>query len=144
MSDWSDVTRPIPVPDQYTKPFWDAAKREVLELQRCQSCGHFQHPPYPTCLNCMSIDLKFEPVGGRGAIYAYTYMYHTGDKRFASAVPYASIVVELDDAPGALMAANLLGVPHTEAKVGRRVEVVFEPLNDEITLPQFKLADGEA
>lgn len=144
MSDWSNVTRPIPVPDQYTKPFWDAAKREVLELQRCQSCGHFQHPPYPTCLNCMSIDLKFEPVGGSGTIYAYTYMYHTGDKRFASAVPYASIVVELDDAPGALMAANLLGVPHTEAKVGRRVEVVFEPLNDEITLPQFKLADGEA
>ena len=143
MSDWSNVTRPIPVPDQYTKSFWDSAKREVLELQRCQSCGHFQHPPYPTCLNCMSIDLKFEPVGGSGTIYAYTYMYHTGDKRFASAVPYASIVVELDNAPGALMAANLLGVPHTEAKVGRRVEVVFEPLNDEITLPQFKLADGE-
>ena len=143
MSDWSDVTRPIPVPDQWTQPFWDAAKREVLELQRCQSCGHFQHPPYPTCLNCMSIDLKFEPVGGAGTIYAYTFMYHTGDKRFASAVPYASIVVELDDAPGALMAANLLGVPHTEAKVGRRVEVVFEPLNDEITLPQFKLAEGE-
>ncbi|MDD9902520.1 MAG: OB-fold domain-containing protein [Rhodospirillaceae bacterium] len=144
MSDWSGVTRPVPVPDQWTKPFWDAAKRESLELQRCQDCGHFQHPPYPTCLNCMSIDLKFEPVGGSGTIYAYTFMYHTGDKRFASAVPYASIVVELDDAPGALMAANLLGVPHTEAKVGRRVEVVFEPLDDEITLPQFRLADGEA
>ena len=144
MSDWSGVTRPVPVPDQWTKPFWDAAKRESLELQRCQDCGHFQHPPYPTCLNCMSIDLKFEPVGGSGTIYAYTFMYHTGDKRFASAVPYASIVVELDDAPGELMAANLLGVPHTEAKVGRRVEVVFEPRDDEITLPQFRLADGEA
>ena len=144
MSDWSGVTRPVPVPDQWTKPFWDAAKRERLELQRCQNCAHFQHPPYPTCLNCMSIDLKFEPVGGRGTIYAYTFMYHTGDKRFASAVPYASIVVELDNAPGALIAANLLGVPHTEAKVGRRVEVVFEPLDDEITLPQFRLADGEA
>ena len=144
MSDWSEVTRPIPVPDQWTQPFWDAAKRGVLELQRCQSCGHFQHPPYPTCLNCMGIDLKFEPVGGTGTIYAYTYMHHTGDKRFAPAVPYASIVVELDGAPGALMAGNLLGVPHTEAKVGRRVEVVFEPLNDDITLPQFRLAEAEA
>jgi len=38
------------------------------------------------------------------------------------------------------MAGNLLGVAYTEAKVGRRVEVVFEQLNDEITLPQFKLA----
>ena len=144
MSDWSGVTRPLPVPDQWTKPFWDAAKYGRLELQRCQDCGHFQHPPYPTCLNCMSINLKFEPVGGSGTIYAYTFMHHTGDKRFAAAVPYASIVVELDAAPGALMAGNLLGVPHTEAKVGRRVEVVFESLNDDITLPQFKLADREA
>jgi hypothetical protein len=46
--------------------------------------------------------------------------------------------VELDDAPGALLAANLLEAPYTEAKVGRRVEVVFEPLNDDITLPQFR------
>ena len=143
MSDWRGVTRPLPVPDQWTKPFWDAAKYGRLEWQRCQDCGHFQHPPYPTCLNCMSINLKFEPVGGSGTIYAYTFMHHTGDKRFASAVPYASIVVELDEAPGALMAGNLLGVPHTEAKVGRRVEVVFESLNDDITLPQLKLADME-
>ena len=143
MSDWSGVTRPLPVPDQWTKPFWDAAKYGRLELQRCQDCGHFQHPPYPTCLNCMSINLKFEPVGGSGTIYAYTFMHHTGDKRFASAVPYASIVVALDEAPGARMAGNLLGVPHTEAKVGRPVEVVFESLNDDISLPQFKLAEME-
>ena len=140
MSDWSKVTRPIPVPSEWTKPFWDAAKERVLKLQRCQSCGHFQHPPYATCLQCMSIDLKFEPVEGKGAIYAYTIMYHTGDKRFASAVPYASIIVELDAAPGALMAGNLLDAEYTEAKVGRRVEVVFQPLNDDITLPQFRLA----
>jgi hypothetical protein len=71
-------------------------------------------------------------------------MYHTGDKRFASAVPYASIIVELDDAPGALMAGNLLDAEYTEAKVGRRVEVVFERLNDDITLPQFRLAGVSA
>jgi uncharacterized OB-fold protein len=108
MSDWSKVTRPIPVPNEWTRPFWDAAKRGVLELQRCQSCGHFQHPPYATCVQCIGTDLKFEPVQGAGAIYAYTIMYHTGDKRFASAVPYASIIVELDEAPGALLAGNLL------------------------------------
>src|SRR6059036_2911892 len=123
MSDWSKVTRPIPVPNELSRPFWDAARQKVLALQRCQG-----------------IDLKFEPVSGKGAIYAYTIMYHAGDKRFAAAIPYASIIVELDDAPGALLAANLLEAPYTEAKVGRRVEVVFEPLNDDITLPQFRLA----
>ena len=46
MSDWSKVTRPIPVPNEWTKPFWEAAQQGVLALQRCQACGHFQHPPY--------------------------------------------------------------------------------------------------
>lgn len=140
MSDWRNVTRPVPVPNVWTRPFWDAAKRSQLELQRCQSCGHFQHPPYATCTKCIGIDLKFEPVGRQGTIYAYTIMYHTGDKRFAPAVPYASIIVELDEAPGALMAGNLLDAPYTAARVGRRVEVIFQPLNDDITLPQFRLA----
>ena len=140
MSDWSKVTRPIPVPNDLSNPFWKAAKRGVLELQRCQVCRRFQHPPYATCVNCMAIHLAFEPVRGQGAIYAYTIMYHGGDKRFASAIPYASIIVELDDAPGALMAGNLLDAPYTEAKVGRRVEVIFERLNDDITLPQVRLA----
>src|SRR5437763_519723 len=143
MSDWSKVTRPIPVPNEWTKPFWEAAKRGVLELQRCQSCGHFQHPPYATCTQCVSTDLKFEPVRGLGTIYAYTIMYHTGDKRFAPAVPYTSIIVELDDAPGALMAGNLLEAEYPEAKVGRRVEIAFEKLNDEVSVAQFRLAPGE-
>jgi uncharacterized protein len=141
MSDWSQVTRPVPVPNEWTRPFWDAAKRGVLELQRCRNCGHFQHPPYATCVECVSTDLRFEPVGLTGTIYAYTIMYHTGDKRFASAVPYASIIVELDEAPGALLAGNLLGAPYSAAKVGRRVAVVFEKLNDDISLPQFRLAE---
>ena len=140
ISDWSKVTRPIPVPNEWTKPFWDAAKQNVLALQRCQACGHFQHPPYATCVRCMATELAFEPISGKGTIYAYTIMYHAGDKRFAPAVPYASIIVEPDDAPGALLAANLLEAPYTDAKVGRRVEVIFERLNDDITLPQFRLA----
>ena len=144
MSDWSKATRPIPVPNEWTKPFWDAARQGVLALQRCQSCGHFQHPPYATCVNCISTDLTFEAVPGTGTIYSYTIMYHAGDRRFAAVIPYASIIVELDAAPGALLAGNLLDVPYTESKVGRRVEVVFQPLNDDITLPQFRLAPEEA
>jgi uncharacterized OB-fold protein len=140
MSDWSQVTRPIPVPNEWTRPFWDAAKEGVLKLQRCQSCRQFQHPPYATCVNCVSTDLAFEPVSGKGSIYAYTIMYHTGDKRFAPAVPYASIIVELDDAPGALLAGNLLDAEYTEAKVGKRVEVTFQRLNDDFTLPQWRPA----
>jgi len=37
MSDWSKVTRPVPVPNEWTRPFWEAARRGSLELQRCQN-----------------------------------------------------------------------------------------------------------
>jgi hypothetical protein len=30
-------------------------------------------------VSCMAIDLAFEPVSGKGTIYTYTIMYHTGD-----------------------------------------------------------------
>ena len=45
-----------------------------------------------------------------------------------------------DAAPGALMAANLLEAEYTEAKVGRRVELTWQKLNDDFELPQFRLA----
>jgi uncharacterized OB-fold protein len=95
-------------------------------------------------VNCISTDLTFKPIQGKGTIYSYTIMYHAGDQRFASAIPYASIIVELDEAKGALLAGNLLDDPYTEAKVGRRVEVVFQKLNDDITLPQFRLAPDKS
>lgn len=139
MSDWSRVERPVPVPSPLTQAFWDGTRRHELLFQHCQACGNRQHPPAPTCTNCVSTDLKFEEVAGRGAIYSYTIMYHAGDKRFAAAIPYASVIVELDEAPGVLIAGNLLGVPASEAHIGRRVRVLFEQLTDEITLPQFEL-----
>ena len=110
-----------------------ALRHQGCKLLRCLKI-------YLQRLEITIIDTNKRSVEGKGAIYAYTIMYHVGDKRFSSAVPYASIIVELDDAPGALLAANLLEAPYTDAKVGRRVEVMFEPLNDDFTLPQFRLA----
>ena len=115
----------------------DAAKRGVLELQRCQSCGHFHHPPYATWMQCVATDLKFEPVrhdgkGGAGTIYSYTIMYHTGDKRFAPAVPYASIIVELDAMrPVRCSPATSWKHPIPRPRSGGA---------SNITLPQFRLA----
>ena len=140
MSDWSKVERPIPMPTPLTQHFWDGAKAEKIVFQHCQTCDNWQHPPSPVCTNCIGVDLKFEEAAQTGTIFSFTVGFHGGDRRFAAAIPYASIVVEMDGSK-VLMAGNLLDVPYTEAHVGRRVKVVFEPLTDDITLPQFKLAD---
>lgn len=135
-------TRPIPIPTPLTQPYWDAAKERKLVIQRCQDCWTYFHPPTPNCLECYSTNLAFEPVSGKGRILARTIMYDPRIRGFGEdVVPFAVIVVELDEQPRLLVVANLLEVPADEAKIGRRVEVDFEPIGEGFVLPQFRLAE---
>jgi uncharacterized OB-fold protein len=43
--------RPVPVPTNITRPFWDAAKQGKLVLQRCRRCGTWQYWPRPVCVD---------------------------------------------------------------------------------------------
>jgi len=44
----------IPVPDELSKPFWDAVNEKQLLLQNCTVCDRLQYPPRQTCLSCGS------------------------------------------------------------------------------------------
>jgi hypothetical protein len=54
--------KPVPLPDELSRPFWDAAKERRLVIQRCSSCGHYNHPPRRFCDACLAQDLRFEPI----------------------------------------------------------------------------------
>ncbi len=36
----AEATRPLPQPDDVTRPFWDACGRRELRFQECDGCGH--------------------------------------------------------------------------------------------------------
>ncbi len=38
------------------------------------------------------------------------------------------------------MTANVVGAANEDIEIGRRVEVVFDPVTADITIPQFRLA----
>jgi hypothetical protein len=61
-------------------------------------------------------------------------LYHPG---FASQVPYAVVMVELEE--GCKFVSNLLGVKPHDIRCGMAVEVVFEKLSDEVSVPKFRL-----
>lgn len=132
--------KPIPRPDALTQPFWDAAKEGRLELQKCSDCGYFNHPPKPLCDQCSSEHLAFEPVSGRGTIYSYTRMHQFNVPGFEAEIPYLNVLVELVEQPKLFMITNLRGAEPEEVQIGQPVEVVFERVNDNIVLPQFRLS----
>jgi uncharacterized OB-fold protein len=79
-------------------------------------------------------------VSGRGTVYSYTIAHHPFHPAFRDKVPYPVVVVEMDDAPGARMASNLVDCPIDGVKIGMPVEVVWEDIDEETTLYKFRPA----
>ena len=131
--------RPLPAADELTQPFWEAAKQQQLVVQRCRACGYFNHPPRSVCDACQSQQLAFEPVSGKGSIYTFSVMYQQNIAGFEEQVPYLNILVELDEQPRLFMVANLPGTERDKIKIGGQVEVYFEKIDEEISLPQFRV-----
>ena len=60
------LPRPIPVPDEVSKPFWDACNEQRLIIQNCKSCDRMQYPPEKLCSSCgSSEDLDWVEVSGK-------------------------------------------------------------------------------
>jgi uncharacterized OB-fold protein len=129
--------RPLPQPTTRTAPFWEAAKRHELALQRCSDCGAWRHYPQPMCPACRSLAHTWERASGRGVIYSYSVAHRAFHPWWQERVPYAIATVELEE--GVRMLCDLPGVPLAEVAIGRRVEVCFEDVDERITLPRFRL-----
>jgi uncharacterized protein len=129
---------PAPVPNEENQPFWDALKRGELSLQACASCGAFQHPPRPMCSDCGSMERTWKQVSGRGTVYSFVVTNQAIHPAYEGFTPYATVLVELDEGPR--MISNLTDVVIEDLAIGMPVQVVFEPLSDEITLPLFRRA----
>ena len=129
----------VPAPDALTKPFWDGAREHRLVIQRCAACGHRQHPPEPVCAACLSFDLDFDPVSGRGTVYTHSVAMQVFHPWFADKLPYVVAVVQLDEQPGLRLVSNVVDCDPLSVDVGDRVEVAFRP-HGSFVLPVFRPA----
>jgi uncharacterized protein len=102
------------------------------------------HPPQAICPCHGETDLVATAVSGRGTIYTYVVMRVRRIRGFEDRVPYINVWVAPLEQTGALILANLVACdPDTDPRltIGAAVEVVFETLTPEVTLPQFRLLD---
>src|SRR5262249_10175712 len=97
------------------------------------------HPPKSVCDACQSQQLAFEPVSGRGTIFSFSIMHQPNIAGFEDQIPYVNILVELEEQPLLLMVSNLPGAEKDKVRIDDSVEVYCEEVNEEITLPQFRV-----
>ena len=127
--------RPAPTPE--TKHFWDGTVIGELRLQRCDQCAHVYFPPRPFCPACASRAVSILRASGRATLYSYV-INHTPVPGFTP--PYAIAVVELEEGPR--MMTNIVDCPQTpEAlQLDMPLEITFQKLDEQITLPLFRPA----
>lgn len=131
--------RPLPELDDASAPFWEAAARHELVLQRCAPCGSLRHPPRPMCPRCRSFEHTWERASGRGRVWSWVVAHPPVLPAFADKVPYNIAVVELEE--GVRMIGNILDCPATQIHEGMEVVVDFEDAGEGMSLPQWRPAD---
>jgi uncharacterized OB-fold protein/acyl dehydratase len=128
------MRRPHPGISGDTRFFWDGLEHGELRIQHCGGCGALRHPPVVRCPDCGSYDLGFRVASGRGHIYSFVEVHHPQVPAFD--YPLLAALVELEE--GTRLVANLASVEPDEARIGMPVEVAFERVDPELTLPFFR------
>ena len=127
-----------------TRPFWEAARDNRFVCARCTNCGTFRLPPAPFCYECQHRDIEWVELPGTGTVYSFTIVRHPLAKMLQPSVPYASGIIEIDgtQGAGARMICNIVDVDVDQLKIGDKVEIVWEHVNDEMSVPRFRPVDA--
>ena len=136
----NEASRPLPRPTPDTKPYWEGCKRHELRLPFCTQCQLFFFYPRVFCPRCLSWAIEWRQASGRGKLYTFAIQYRPQAPGFKP--PYVTAIVELEEGPR--MLTNLVGIEPDPEKIrcDMPVEVVFEDVSEEITLPMFRPAGG--
>ena len=135
------MPKQAPVPDELSKPFWDACNERRLVVQNCTACNRMQYPPEQVCSECGSKDnLEWREVSGRGKIHGYCVMHDSRIRLLQADQPFNIAVIELDEDPAIKFLSHLPGMPVDEVPIGASVQVDFQEVAPGQLIHEWRVA----
>jgi uncharacterized OB-fold protein len=128
--------KPRPQITALNRGFWEHAQAGQLAMQVCSACDSVHFPASPVCPNCLSTEQSWQPVSGAGTLQSWVAFHRPYWPGFAAEIPYDVCLVRLAEGP--LMVSNIMGGLGTP-KLGDPVHVVFDRVDDALTLPKFAM-----
>ena len=130
------------VPDELTRPFFEAANEGRLVVQSCTNSDRLYFPPRPASEICGEGEsVVWKEVSGRGTIYNYCVVYDCPVASLKEDLPFNLAVIMLEEDPGILMYSHLPGIPPDEVPVGAAVRVIFEETANGQKVPEWVLVE---
>lgn len=125
-----------PSSNELTDGFWAAAREQRLVIQQCVECQQLRHYPQPMCPLCHCSDWAWAQVPGTGVVHSFTETHQPFHPAWRDRVPYVVATIALDC--GVRMISDL-DESVDRVYIGVPVEVFFEDIGDDITIPRFRL-----
>ncbi|MGZ0190664.1 MAG: Zn-ribbon domain-containing OB-fold protein [Alphaproteobacteria bacterium] len=130
--------KPVPSIDPDSAPYWDGAKAGKLMIQRCKKTGQAFLYSRQLVPGVVDSEVEWIEASGKGEIYSFTVARRPAGAAFQGDCPYVIASVTL--AEGARIMSNVITDDVDAVKIGMPVEVFFDSVSDELTIPKFKPA----
>lgn len=131
---------PLPVKQPESDFYWERAQSRELWLRRCNACDRAYFYPRDFCPVCGGRDVEWAQASGKGTLHAFAIVHRAPTPAFRDRVPFVAAMVDLEE--GARVPANLVGVEPDPSRIaiGMPVEVDFQDVAPDVTLPVFRPA----
>ena len=134
--DHATAGKPLPRLTPDNRAFWEGCRAHQLLLPTCVPCKRPHWPPGPVCPFCFGEALTWQQASGRGVVSSWVIVHKAWLPAFEADLPYNAVQVEL--AEGVRLTGNLVDLAGAAPHVGMAVEVVFDDVTAEATLPRFR------
>lgn len=130
------TAKPVPRITPDNAPFWEGCRQHRIMLPTCIHCHRPHWPPGPVCPYCFRNELAWKQASGLGVVSSWVVVHKAWLPAFEADLPYNAVQVELEE--GVRLTGNLVGAGNEALRVGLAVEVVFDDVTLETTLPRFR------
>lgn len=137
------MTHPPIQPRGEERIHYERLRKHELVYQHCASCEATVYPLRTVCPNCGEQGgLEVRASRGAGTVHSYTVQHRAGHPSLADRVPYALVLVDLDE--GFRAFADVRDDDPTEVAIGQRVEAHFDDVDADTTFLRFRRAEETA
>ena len=110
-----EIKKQLPLVTESNKAFWEAARRHELVINK---------------------NGEWLKASGWGEVFTFCVYRQSFHPAWANDIPYNVAYVKLEEGP--LLMTNIVGCDNKDIYIGMPVEVVFEDITAEVTLPKFE------
>ena len=128
--------KPLPRPNRISARYWEGARQHELRIISCTSCAHNFLPAADRCPRCLGKELEWVKASGRGKVWSWVVFHQRYFAAFEPDLPYNVAYVELEEGPRLM--TNLVECDDAAMRCDMPVEVVFDDVTPEVSLPKFR------